>query len=191
MFWSFLFSYCFFSTPLGFIYIYIYIQLKSSPMTKNLPSDRPKLPLKKRTWMKTKQQSKACNWIIRFIMVASHKSFISIQFERDCHTFSPLTRAVSLAHPQQIIVRSTSPGKFVFKSWEIVITMSGEFESLWSAQDGNVPFLQINSQRLFCNAVSKLWIKNVHWVCFYFFFSTLIYEGVVNSIVRCFIITLQ
>ncbi len=117
-----------------YIYIYVYTQLKSSPMTKNLPSDRPKLPLKKRTWMKTKQQSKACNWIIRiirFIMVASHKSFISIQFERDCHTFSPLTRAVSLAHPQQIlIVRSTSPGKFVFKSWEIVITMSGEFESL-------------------------------------------------------------
>lgn len=68
------------------------------------------------------------------------------------------------------MVRSSPPVKFVFMSWEVVITMSGAFKLLWSEQDAVVPFLQKNT--------AKLWIKNAHKVCFYS-----IYEGAVNSVI--------
>lgn len=86
-------------------------------MKKNLPSERPNLALKKENiWTKMRQQSKACYGIIRFIMTTSHKSFISMQFERDSHISSPLTCAISSAHPQQ---RATN---CAFKSsWKVCI----------------------------------------------------------------------
>lgn len=41
-----------------------------------------------------------------------------------------------------LTVHSSSPGKFVFKSWEVVFMMSGDFKSLLSEQDGSVSSLQ-------------------------------------------------
>ncbi len=119
VFWSFLFSYCFFH-PFRVLYIYIYIlyiyiQLKSSPMTKNLPSDRPKLPLKKRTGWRPKQQSKACNWIIRFITGCIPQVIYQHNNLREIAIHSPRLLVQSAwPHPQQIIVR------FNF-SWEVCI----------------------------------------------------------------------
>lgn len=40
-----------------------------------------------------------------------------------------------------IMVRSSLPGKFVFTSWEVIITTSGVFKLLWSEPDGGVPSL--------------------------------------------------
>ncbi len=39
------------------------------------------------------------------------------------------------------MLRSSPPGKFVLTSWQIVITTSGAFKSLWSEQDGDLTFL--------------------------------------------------
>ncbi len=55
------------------------------------------------------------------------------------------------------------------------------FKSLWSKQDGDVPFLQNGLA-----TPTKLWMKNVHRVCFY-----LTYEGAVNLIIiYCIVILL-
>lgn len=35
-------------------------------------------------------------------------------------------------------MRSSNPEKLVFTSWEVVLTTSGVFKSLWSDQDGGV-----------------------------------------------------
>ncbi len=36
---------------------------------------------------------------------------------------------------------SSPPGTFVLTSWQVVITTSGAFKSLWSEQDGDLTFL--------------------------------------------------
>lgn len=55
----------------------------------------------------------------------------------------------------EITVPSSPPEKFVFMSWEVIITMSGTFTSHWSKQDGDVPVLQKIQQGFFNSTFTK------------------------------------
>ncbi len=40
-----------------------------------------------------------------------------------------------------LMVCSSPPGKFIFKSWQVVISTSGAFKSIWLEQEADAPFL--------------------------------------------------
>ncbi len=71
-----------------------------------------------------------------------------------------------------LMVRSSPPGKFVFKSWQVVISTSGAFKSIWLEQEVDAPFLP-KIQQDFKLCFNKM-MKNVHLrFCFFVYLFSL------------------